>query len=583
MTRRRGVIPTLLLSLSFLIVAPTSNSAITTGSDEEWEAVAPKDELGIWAPGYIGIDSKPSEQLLLFPSFLLNFIGEPGKPTKVSACTSPSDANCVGGYAMRARAELQPCSTTNPTDCFLDLLVRDATGKDLSSTLVTDQMQPMQQTFTGDQKLWLPTGGNPLLFRIPDAKHSGGALYLVKPDVIMQKTPDQETFGLVKFEAGIYPVNIRPLTSETPIQAGANTDVKNYGGQIEFSGNADPSCSNGLSDGKNCYIPQAFPTGITFGMKLRLSHSLYGWLHGRFADPEISLDPNPASQDGVDLTIIGKPIKVPVISGFIKSATAPAKILKYFEETPRWGAASGPGISVDRNGPLEKVTILHNHFDPSSQTFTELNDWLDLLGDISAAEPSYWLVQTIVGGNSDQVAKCTKDSKNLAGVVSTNATAYLPGPPVFDETEQTLDYKVLAPHYTKKKEIFLGTYNLVINGDIARCIYGFTQAPISASVAVVSSEGSSRVATTVVSQDERFVKLSALGFEFSTPIVKVKMTQAVTATPVTSPSPEVATPKSPSKKRVITCVRGNLKKQVKGTNPKCPGGYKNIASKSLGS
>jgi hypothetical protein len=310
-------------------------------------------------------------------------------------------------------------------------------------------------------------------------------------------------------------------------------------------------------------------------MKLRLSQSLYGWLHGRFQDPEVTISANPVSSSGVDLQIVAKPIKVPVIGGFIKSNTAPQKVLKYFESRPLWGQAFGLTSDGARSGPLSGITIAHNHIDPSASTFAELGDWLDALGDTSAAEPSYWLVQTIVGGNGDQVEKCTKDTKALAGIVSTNATSYLPGPPRFDTASETLDYKVLAPHFAKDKSVFAGTYNLVINGDLARCIYGFSKAPIGATISIVSSDGTPRVATTLVKQDDKFVNFAISGFEFSTPTVRVKFTQSAAVTPTPKPT-ATSVSKSSSPKKAITCVKGSTKKKISGVNPKCPAGFKKV-------
>lgn len=593
MTLKRRHISLILLGL--LLLPITLQSPFAHSADSTYVATPPRDAGGNALPGYIGVDSKPSEQLLIFPSFLINLIGKKGAPTSVNACSSVDDSQCAGGYLMLARAELQPCTPSNPTDCFLDLIVRDSNGKSLAKTLLTDVMQPMKQNFVGNQKMWLPTGGNPLIFKIPGAAHAGGDMYLVKPDVYMSKGSDQDRFNLIKFEAGIFPVSARALKSDKPRQSGASTNIKDYGGQIEFAGDGDYTCEDGISDGKNCFVPESFPSGLTFGLNLRLSQSLYGWLHGRFQDPEITINSNPESATGVDLSIIAKPIRVPAISGFIKSDSAPSKILKYFESIPRWGQVFGLINENARSGPLSDLTIAHNHIDPSEETFLELSDWLDVLGDTSSGETSYWLVQTIIGGNGDEVERCTKDAKSLAGVVSTNATSYLPGPPRFDQKARTLDYKVLAPHYAKDKSLFLGTYNLVINGDLARCIYGFTKAPVGATISVVSTEGTSRLASTLVKQDDRFVTFAISGFEFSNPTIKVQFTQneitpvstpsptptnlatptpQATATPTPTPIPKISPQAAATAKKTITCKKGSKTIRVIAVNPKCPSGYK---------
>ena len=187
------------------------------------------------------------------------------------------------------------------------------------------------------------------------------------------------------------------------------------------------------------------------------------------------------------------------------------------------------------------MTIIHEHFDPSAGTMAEFRAWLNAIGDTSAGEPSYWLVQTVIDGKVDEVDRCTKNAKTLAGVVSTNSTAYLPGPPVFDKSIGALDYQVLGPHFLKDKSINEGTYNLILNNEVARCIYGFTPAPIGATISVLGADGTNRVATTLVTQDKSFLKLQAAGFTFSDPIVRVKVSQNASdaiSTPTPTPTPE---------------------------------------------
>ena len=57
-----------------------------------------------------------------------------------------------------------------------------------------------------------------------------------------------------------------------------------------------------------------------------------------------------------------------------------------------------------------------------------------------------------------------------------------------------------APHFTNTGEVFTGTYDLVKRSAVARCIYGFSSAPVKASISVVSATGSPEVATTVVGE-----------------------------------------------------------------------------------
>jgi hypothetical protein len=147
------------------------------------------------------------------------------------------------------------------------------------------------------------------------------------------------------------------------------------------------------------------------------------------------------------------------------------------------------------------------------------------------------------------------DKTRVVGVVTTNATAFSEGVPVF--SKGMLDYKVAGLHYQPDgKSLNEGSYDLVMRSDVARCLYGFTSAPVSAKISVIGDGGENRVATTLVSEKDGWLKLAAYGFNFSSPTISVKLSQAK------------------SVKTTITCTKGKLVKKVTGVGPKCPAGYK---------
>jgi hypothetical protein len=141
-----------------------------------------------------------------------------------------------------------------------------------------------------------------------------------------------------------------------------------------------------------------------------------------------------------------------------------------------------------------------------------------------------------------------------------------------------LNYKVASPHFTSAGDVFKGSYDLAMRSDVARCIYGFSKAPVSAKVSVISADGTPQVATTVFSEKDGWVYLTARNFEYSSPSVKIKLEQeapAPAATVDTKPAATVESkPVAAAKSATISCIKGKLTKKVTGTNPKCPAGYK---------
>jgi hypothetical protein len=132
---------------------------------------------------------------------------------------------------------------------------------------------------------------------------------------------------------------------------------------------------------------------------------------------------------------------------------------------------------------------------------------------------------------------------------------------------------VASLHNLADGSVFKGTYDLILNSEVARCLYKFSKAPISATIEVVNDSGSNQIATTTVNEKEGWVYLSAKNFTFSSPTVRVKLSQTgsvATATPSATPTAKPAV----AKKTTITCVKGKTTKKVSAVKPACPSGFK---------
>jgi hypothetical protein len=119
----------------------------------------------------------------------------------------------------------------------------------------------------------------------------------------------------------------------------------------------------------------------------------------------------------------------------------------------------------------------------------------------------------------------------------------------------------MSPHFLPNGTEFKGSYDLVIKSDVARCIYGFSSAPVSAKISILSADGTTQVATTTFNERNGWMYLVARGFTFSSPTVRVKLMQ------------EEAKPAAVAKS-TITCVKGKSTKRVSAVKPACPSGWK---------
>jgi hypothetical protein len=309
-----------------------------------------------------------------------------------------------------------------------------------------------------------------------------------------------------------------------------------------------------------CALKQSFPSGYRFKFKVRLSTSPTGWLHGRLKAPEVVIS---KTNSGIDLTVEGDPVVVPAIGATQPYASLPENMRAVYK-----GLGGG---SYGEQGPTGRRNQISEPAPDREATFAEYALWKDYIKDKANASPSNWTVRTL--DVTSDTAACFNDSTKFVGVVTTNAMMYSGGPPVFNQSEGTLEYKVGAPHLTSKGEVFKGSYDLQVNSEVARCLYKFTSAPIQASISIVNETGEKSIATTVVNEKDGWLRLAAYGFTFSTPIVKVTLTQAA---PVPTPSATPTAPAKPvaAKKTAITCIKGKIIKKVTAVNPKCPSGYR---------
>ena len=157
------------------------------------------------------------------------------------------------------------------------------------------------------------------------------------------------------------------------------------------------------------------------------------------------------------------------------------------------------------------------------------------------------------------------------------------GPPLFKDG--TLDYKVAGLHLNPDDSVFSGRYDLVMDKKTAKCLYGFNEnVPVYAEVQIVNSDGTSRVTTATLREDDKWIKLGVYGITFSSPTLKVKLKQKeavatatpAVSTPVAAPLTTQTTnsaPTSAPKTSSITCVKGKTIKKVTGASPKCPAGF----------
>lgn len=298
---------------------------------------------------------------------------------------------------------------------------------------------------------------------------------------------------------------------------------------------------------KSCGVPQVFPDDVRVHMSIRISKSIAGWFRGRLTSPELAI--TELNERTNRLEISGEPVRV---SRFSAIATPENTSV---EQQAEIAAMGGNPVSPLFNGGGRHYPFSH------WGDFKWLEMFRDLAKDTASGESIVWNLSTIASISNNT---CMADSSRVLGIVTTNATVYDGNVPTFDGAE--LQYKVAGMHFRPNGfELAQGTYDMVMRSDTARCLYGFNQAPIKASISVLSAEGSAQVATTASGEREGWLYLSAKNFTFSAPTIKVRLAQDVAPAKIANKT-----------KKTIFCARGSKTKSLTGKNPKCPKGYKKV-------
>ena len=485
-------------------------------------------------------------------------------------CQTISDEFCGTAKDMRFEAILPKCATDAETNCIVSISAISSTRDEKTGTYVRNFPDAGFTDFPSAPERNLPQGSTPSLWKIPGLTNGGGTdEYLINFTLRGRIGSNTDKFIFSGYSSFISPVTVKSgRYGRFQKKDGRGKDqvecvrLALACGSEMLSRSADETkiCAS-IEEGA-CALKQSFPAGYRFKFKVRLSTSPTGWVHGRLKAPEVVIS---KTNSGVELTVEGDPVVVPAIGVTQPYASLPENMRAFYK-----GQFGG---SYGEQGPTGRRNQISPPAPDREATFAEYALWKDYIKDKANASPSNWTVRTL--DISSDTAECFKDTSKFIGVVTTNAMMYSGGPPVFNKSAGTLEYKVGSPHLTSKGEVFKGSYDLQVNSEVARCLYKFTSAPIQANISIVNETGESSIATTVVNEKDGWLRLAAYGFTFSTPTVKITLTQAA---PVPTPTP-TATPKASAKpvvakKTSITCVKGKTTKKVTAVNPKCPSGYK---------
>ena len=513
------------LALIFSISAPAFAAVESTTYFPELKAVGEGQYLiSVIEPGSSG----NSNGLAIQPGSVAD--GE--KRGSWVTCKDTKDPNCDFTREYKdgivGSVVLPRCESASQEHCVDSIAFSVNEGPYTNATFLKNSQET--SLMAPDPKLNFPGGGSNSLWRAENAPHEVGTDYVVSV---------RTGIGFWKIDKGFEYFYLDAVV--TPYRPISTADLRNGNNECTFK---EP----GL-----CGVIQNFPTNVKVKLNFRVSNQLGGWFQGRLRDPEISVEK--FNDTNVAMTVSAEPATV---SRFAFPRAKPDFGLKEQGWVENQGSVAIPG------GQMTGVAAGHK------DVFDFIAYHRPFLKDTATGINTYWSLRSTNWGSG---SPCLIDKTRVLGIVSTNASGYDGDAPSF--RDGSLDYRVAGLHYLPDgKTESLGTYDLVMRSDVARCLYKFSSAPISASVSITGGSDA-KIATTVVNERDGWLKLAAYGFTFSEKTLQVKLSQEVVEEPTPTPTPSAtATAKPVAKKKTITCVKGKTSKKVTAVAPKCPSGFK---------
>lgn len=550
--------------LTVSIVIPTSSTAAPDITKYAWPPSYTTNSFGQPLLGY---------SFTLVDDFMQSNTGEAFSFIRTNMsqrwCKDFKDPQCVkeleSGSNFWTNQVLPPCETANDLiNCVEAVNVIDADGN--REKLVMEKLIP-GNTWPADTSIRVEAGSSSSRWISASNSNSEKGLKVTVSGGLSLTMSSRSTVSsarLASFQASIEPYE-KVIGSYTPPYV-----FDSPSGFRSFGGNTPNYCI--WVDTNECGVQTEFAEAKKIELVLHIPTEISGWLLGRVDQPTFRSQRLGISritgQDLSRITISANPVKIPLFSTKVDLANASNELNSHFQEN-KFCKERLPQCAGYFGGNLAG-----SNFDFTYDLFQLFEKNFNETANIVVPR---WSIRSL-----SKIDRMYNNCKSIAtvpinGIVTTNASIYQGSPPTFEN--DSFVYKVAGLHYLPNKEKFQGSYDLVLKSEFARCLYGFSNAPLKASVEVTNSDGVNRILTSTFTEKDGWINVSIKGFTFSQPTIKLKLSQEkVIATP--SPVPTISPSPSPTpstialKKTTISCLKGKASKTVTAVKPKCPVGYK---------
>ncbi len=525
-------------------------------------------------------------------SFLQSFGGIAGMDS--DNCHTWETSSClrwvksIKGDGLWGNVILPVCLTESSSSCVEGLELSNGTSKGAAtfsrylSNQVSDEevtrlnasysdLKIHNSTWAASPRLGMPAASTPSLWSAPGFENLGGTnTYMVRVwmNVGVFEKERVPKIQLDKIQADIIPyTEVQDSKFEPPTwitytdgsMKRSQLSLQNRPAPVDFKnfGNKNGQLCAWFEIDK-CGVATRFSDGTSAQLKIRIPRDFGGWFIGRLENPELSI--SPVSKRTNLLTVSANPVEVPITSVewplfnpdfqkytdyMIKTKQICLECLDAYKQ--------GWGLDYNQWSPLRGIGL-----------FKGLEG---LMGDRSTGSKQIWSFSSLTLSQSgDSVAAssvgydnpCFSDKSRVQGILTTNSMVYQPGLPTFSKGQ--LSYQVAGLHYNHDGSEFTGEYTLQMRADDARCLYGYSEAPIQTKVSVTDSGGTQKIATTSVSERDGWLTIRARNFTFSSPKIVVSIKQGKKSKAASTASVSVGKGKSLTAKSLMTKAKIKAKK-----------------------
>lgn len=401
---------------------------------------------------------------------------------------------------------LGPCSTNSTLPCIESVAIRNASNEWVKGRYEGERIPAWKQyAWSNDYLRDMDRARASNVYSFKGVRHSRGPLFEINPFIEGRIRKEVVTYSKLRIDS-------RSIFQET-----INSEGQGRRCLIDYNIFLPKA-------GDTCWMTSNLPENWQLSVSILLPASPNGWATGRLVDAEIKIEKSSSTLLPSRLIVSGKPTLVPELErSFLKDVAVD------FEE---WNKVAGifglPWDEISRGPQLGPSNLAQ---------FVALVKSLPSF-DKATGEHNAWAIDFTFAGTLDQaISRC--NPKAVVGYAGSNSLTFENAVPKYDLSSSTLVYTVASPHFRSDGSEALGQYQLLLDYELALCLWKLSDNPTKAEIVVTDGTGNSKLVTTSMNRIGQYLRFTAAGFSFSQAKIAVRIPATIkgeekTSTPSTT-------------------------------------------------